>query len=76
VGLARVALAKGDLETSGLLWGAVPAQGEHGAGTTSIRWREELRRESRPAFLAAVARGRKLDLWDSAKIALADPASV
>jgi predicted ATPase len=70
VGLSRVAVAKGDLDTAGLLWGAVSEQAEYGAGILALRWRVELREETRPAFLAAAARGRELDLWDAAAFAL------
>jgi hypothetical protein len=44
-------------------------------GPRAVRWRDELRAETRPEFLAAVARGGKLELWDAAAVALADPAS-
>jgi predicted ATPase len=71
-GLARVALARDDLERAGRLWGAVSEQGEHKLGMHALRWREEFRNETRPRFLAAVARGRELDLWDAAAIALTE----
>jgi hypothetical protein len=44
-------------------------------GPRAVRWRDELSAETRPAFLAAVVRGRELELWDAAAVALADPAS-
>ena len=43
-------------------------------GPRATRWRDELRAEKRPAFLAAVARGRELELWDAAAVALTDDA--
>jgi predicted ATPase/DNA-binding SARP family transcriptional activator len=71
-GLARVALARDDLERAGLLWGAISDQVGGMLGPRAIRWRDELRREARPAFLEALARGRELELWDAAAVALAD----
>jgi predicted ATPase/DNA-binding SARP family transcriptional activator len=71
-GLARVALARDDLERAGLLWGAVSEQVGGMLGPRALGWRDELRREGRPAFVAAVERGRDLELWDAAAIALAD----
>ena len=44
-------------------------------GPRAQRWRDELRAETRPEFLAAVVRGRELELWDAAALALADAAS-
>ena len=73
-GLARVALARDDLERAGLLWGAVSEQVGGMLGPRALRWRDELRSEARPAFVAAVARGRGLELWDAAALALAEPA--
>ena len=71
-GLARVAFLKGDLERAGLLWGAILVQGEHRLSTLAARWREELRRETRPQFVSALERGRALDLWEAAALALSD----
>jgi predicted ATPase len=71
-GLARVAFLKGDLERAGLLWGAILVQGEHRLGTLAARWREELRAETRPEFLAALERGAELDLWEAAALVLDD----
>ena len=76
IGLARVALARADLERAGLLWGAVSEQVGGMLGPRASRWRDELRSESRSEFVAAVARGRGLELWDAAALALADPAAV
>jgi hypothetical protein len=70
VGLARVALARGDLERAGVLWGAVSDQDKRRLGMYSRRWGHELGDETRPAFLAALARGRELELWEAAAIAL------
>jgi predicted ATPase len=71
-GLARVALARGDLERAGLLWGAVSGQGERRLGIYARRWGDDLRKETRTAFLAAFARGRELELWEAAAVALGD----
>jgi predicted ATPase/DNA-binding SARP family transcriptional activator len=73
-GLARVALARDDLERAGLLWGAVSEQIGGMLGPRALRWRDELRNEARPTFVAAVARGRGFELWDAAALALAEPA--
>ena len=71
-GLARVALARGDVRRAGLLWGAAERQGEQLA-----RWGEEraqrageLISETRPEFAASYSDGRELDLWDAARVAL------
>jgi hypothetical protein len=71
-GLAQVALARGDLERAGLLWGAADKEGE-----TRPRWADERDRrggalveENREPFVQARERGRALDLWDAAAIAL------
>jgi len=71
-GLAQVALARGDLERAGLLWGAADKEGE-----SLPRWADErarrigpLAEEERQPVLAARERGRELDLWDAAGIAL------
>jgi hypothetical protein len=74
-GLARVALARGDLERAGLLWGAISGQAGGMLGPRAMRWRDELRAETRPEFLAAAVRGRELELWDAAAVALAEEAS-
>jgi hypothetical protein len=71
-GLARIALARDDLELAGVLWGAVSRQGEEKFGIQMRRWADALREERRPAFLAAVARGREHDLWDAAALALGE----
>ena len=71
-GLAQVALAHGDLERAGLLWGAAEKEGER-----IPRWPDERARrigalveEDREAVVAARERGRALDLWDAAEIVL------
>jgi predicted ATPase len=71
-GLAQVALARDDLERAGLLWGAAEAEGE-----SLPRWVDERARrggllleESHEQFTSAEERGRALDLWDAAEIAL------
>jgi predicted ATPase/class 3 adenylate cyclase len=73
-GLARVALGRDDLDRAGLLWGAVEAEGDalpRWQGERELRG-GELVEEARPEFLAAFARGRELDLWDAAAIALGE----
>jgi hypothetical protein len=72
-GLAQVALARGDLERAGLLWGAAEKEGE-----TFPPWPDErahrlgaLVEEEREPVLAARERGRALDLWDAVELALA-----
>jgi predicted ATPase/DNA-binding SARP family transcriptional activator len=72
-GLARIALARDDVERAGVLWGAISTQAGGMLGPRAMRWRDELHAETRPAFLAAVERGRRLELWDAAAVALADP---
>ena len=69
-GLGQVALKKGDLELAGLLWGAVLAHAEHLLGFEGKRWVVDVRTETRPEFLAALERGRELELRDAAVIAL------
>jgi predicted ATPase/class 3 adenylate cyclase len=73
-GLAQVALARGDLERAGLLWGAAEKEGE-----SLPRWTDErarrigpLAEEDREQVVAARERGRALDLWDAAEIALGE----
>ena len=71
-GLAQVALARGDLERAGVLWGAAEAEAR-----SLPRWPDERARragalldEAQQAFLDARARGEALDLWEAAAIAL------
>jgi predicted ATPase/class 3 adenylate cyclase len=73
-GLAQVALARDDLERAGLLWGAADQEAE-----SLPRWANERARragalleEERKPFSDARERGRGLDLWDAAAIALGD----
>ena len=73
-GLAQVALARGDLERAGLLWGAAEKEGE-----SLPRWPDERARrigtlveEGREPVVTARERGRALDLWDAAAIALGE----
>jgi tetratricopeptide (TPR) repeat protein len=73
-GLAQVALARGDLERAGLLWGAAETEGE-----SLPRWADErarrigaLAEEDREQVVAARERGGALDLWAAAEIALGD----
>jgi hypothetical protein len=69
IAVARVALERADLERAGVLWGAVSRQGTP-MGRQGTRLAERLVEETRPEFTAAVERGRQLDLWDAAAIAL------
>jgi predicted ATPase/class 3 adenylate cyclase len=73
-GLAQVALARGDLERAGLLWGAAEKEAE-----TLPRWPDERARrigllvdEGREPVIAARELGRALDLWDAAAVALGE----
>jgi hypothetical protein len=73
-GLAQVALARGDLERAGLLWGAAEKEAE-----SLPRWPDERARrigdlagEKREPVVAARERGRALDLWEAVGIALGD----
>ena len=71
--LARCARRRGDLQRAGILWGAAHAEfvrtptrfdpSFHGA---------ELLDERDPRFTAAFERGRELDLWTAAAIALGE----
>jgi hypothetical protein len=73
-GLARVALARGEQEQAGLLWGAVEAESERARYGSWDAARADvaggLMRERSAAFAAGVEQGRALDLWDAAAIAL------
>ena len=73
-GLSQLALERSDLERAGLLWGAVETEAK-----AVPRWPDERARragalpeEAREPFLAARDRGRELDLWDAAAIALGE----
>ena len=75
-GLAQVALARGDLERAGLLWGAAEREAE-----SLPRWPDEraqrggpLLEESREAFVVGLNAGRELDLWDAAALGLGEVA--
>jgi len=72
--LARVALARGDPGHAGLYWGAVEAEGarsRHGAWEASrIELADAVATESSPEFVAGRERGRELDFWDAAAVAL------
>jgi predicted ATPase/class 3 adenylate cyclase len=71
-GLAQVALARGELEGAGLLWGAAEREAER-----LPRWPDERERrggallaeESRD-FRTAYASGRELELWDAVALVL------
>jgi predicted ATPase/class 3 adenylate cyclase len=73
-GLAQVALARGEADRAGLLWGAAEREGANFAS-----WEEErasrggaLVDDMQTSFLAALERGRQLDLWDAVAIALGE----
>jgi len=73
-GLAQVALARGDLQRAGILWGAAEAEGER-----LPRWVNErgkrgsaLLEQDDLAFAAARETGRRLDIWDAAGLALGE----
>jgi predicted ATPase len=73
-GLAQVALARGDLERAGFLWGAAEKEAE-----MLPRWPDERARrigilveEEREPVVAARERGRALDLWEAVEIALGE----
>ena len=73
-GLAQVALARGDLERAGVLWGAAEAEGRR-----LPRWLHERSRrggalveQEEGTFAAARENGRRLDIWDAAAVALGD----
>ena len=73
-GLAQVALERSDLERAGLLWGAAEKEAE-----SLPRWPDERARrigalatEDREQVVAARERGRALDLWDAAAVALGE----
>jgi predicted ATPase/class 3 adenylate cyclase len=71
-GLAQIALARGELDRAGTLWGAVSAHDERKWGVHALRGAEDMRKELRPAFLAAFERGRQLELWDAVAVALGE----
>lgn len=73
-GLARAALARGELERAGLLWGAVEAEAACIPRWEAERSRRagELTEENRPEFVTAREHGRQLDLWEAAAIALGE----
>jgi predicted ATPase len=73
-GLAQVARAREDLERAGLLWGAAEKEAE-----SLPRWPDERARrigslvdDDREPVLEALERGRTLDLWEAAEIALGE----
>jgi predicted ATPase/class 3 adenylate cyclase len=74
--LARVALARRQHELAGILWGAVEAETERvPSGSWQARRGEmagALLEEMTPEFVAGVAEGRGLDLWDAVALALGE----
>ena len=71
-GLAYVALARGDLERAGVLWGSVSTHDERMLGVHALRRAETMRTETRAEFLTAFERGRELELWDAAAVAVGE----
>jgi predicted ATPase len=80
-GLAQAALARGELERAGRLWGVAEdeqmrAPDRHEESRTmrrSFAWFSgALATETRPEFVAGYQHGRGLDLWDGAAIALGE----
>jgi predicted ATPase/class 3 adenylate cyclase len=71
-GLAQVALARGNLERAGVLWGAAETEAKAFPRWPAERARRAgaLAEETREPFLAARNRGQELDIWDAAAIAL------
>ena len=70
--IAQVALARRELERAGLLWGWAEAELTGLMGSDDVELYEPLLTELDPAFVSAVRRGRDLDLWDAAAIALGE----
>jgi predicted ATPase len=79
-GLARVALARGEQEQAGLLWGAVEAESERARYGSWDAARAvvsgALATAAGPEFAVGRAHGRGLDLWDAAAVALDDDQTV
>ena len=75
--VGQVALARGELDRAGLLWGAMSAEGERSPSWPIRRdsWAGALLGEDRPEFATAAARGRELDLWDAVAIAIEEESS-
>ena len=64
-------MRRGDPGRAGVLWGSVEAELERNPTRFDPRLHGgELLRVRDPRFTAAVDHGRRLDLWDSAAIAL------
>ena len=70
--VGQVALARGEVDRAGLLWGAMSAEGERSPSWHVRRdsWAGVLLSEDRPEFAMAAAQGRELDLWDAVAIAI------
>ncbi|MBA3400943.1 MAG: adenylate/guanylate cyclase domain-containing protein [Actinobacteria bacterium] len=73
-GLAQAALVRGDVERGGLLWGAADEEASRLPSWDGERAKRggALVHEEDPHFIAATNRGRDLDLWDAAAIALGE----
>jgi predicted ATPase/class 3 adenylate cyclase len=71
--LAQAALARADLERAGLLWGSAEAELTRIPRRTDLGWfGGPLVSEADSTFTAAVAEGRRIDLWDAVAIALGE----
>jgi hypothetical protein len=70
--LASAALAEDRLFAAGVLWGAIERYGTDGFGPIAVGRAGMLAGESRASFLDGAERGRELQVWDAATIALAE----
>jgi predicted ATPase/class 3 adenylate cyclase len=70
ISLASAAHAGDRLVPAGILWGAIAHYGTEGFGRITMARAEQLSAEARPAFLEGFERGRELDVWDAAALAL------
>ena len=71
-GLAQASLARGHVARAGLLWGAADSEASQLPSWEGERDRRagELTQQALPEFVAAVERGRELELWAAVAIAL------
>ncbi|HEY5872929.1 MAG TPA: adenylate/guanylate cyclase domain-containing protein [Gaiellaceae bacterium] len=70
--IAQVALARRELERAGLLWGWAEAELTGIMADDDLELYEPLLTELDAVFASAVERGRHLDLWDAATLALGE----
>ncbi|MGH3127816.1 MAG: ATP-binding protein [Gaiellaceae bacterium] len=71
--LAQAALARGELERAGLLWGCAESEITDDLTEADLEWfAGRLLTETTSPFEAARERGRQFDLWDAAAIALGE----